>query len=59
LVLKKLLHPNRSRRKSKANGWPLSSKEGISIINFVGPMLAEVAMQFTSFEYFWLACASG
>lgn len=29
---------------------------GAGILIFLAPMLAEVAMQFTSFEYFWLAC---
>lgn len=29
---------------------------GAIILIFLAPMLAEVAMQFTSFEYFWLAC---
>ena len=29
---------------------------GAIILILLAPMLAEVAMQFTSFEYFWLAC---
>ena len=29
---------------------------GAVILILLAPMLAEVAMQFTSFEYFWLAC---
>jgi len=29
---------------------------GAVILIMLAPMLAEVAMQFTSFEYFWLAC---
>ncbi|PIE33415.1 C4-dicarboxylate ABC transporter permease [candidate division KSB3 bacterium] len=29
---------------------------GAGILIFLAPMLAEVAMRFTSFEYFWLAC---
>ena len=29
---------------------------GAVILIFLAPMLADVAMQFTSFEYFWLAC---